>query len=121
MYPDDHNGVLVPNIERGSPDDVSWVVGQLNFAANHWDNTNTLYLTDSRYARLSPYTARNAGIYKCPSDQSMVQIFNQRLPRVRSVAMRVAVGGSGGEGRLNHHGTNPQDTKSFSRHRTSRR
>ena len=113
MYPDDNNGVLVPNIESGAPTDVSWVAGWLNFTGNHWDNTNTLYLTDSRHARLSPYTARNAGIYKCPADQSMVQILNQRLPRVRSVAMSVAVGDPGGERWLNSQGTSAAGYKMF--------
>ena len=111
MYPDDNAGVLVPNIESGAPDPVSWIAGGLDFSANQWDNTNTLYLTDPRYARLSPYTGRTAGIYKCPADRSMVNILGRMMPRVRSVAMSVAVGDPGGEGWLNSQSTSPRGYK----------
>ncbi len=113
MYPDDNAGVLVPNIESGAPDQVSWIAGGLDFSANQWDNTNTLYLTDPRYARLSPYTGRTAGIYKCPADRSMVNILGRMMPRVRSVAMSVAVGDPGGEGWLNSQSTSPRGYKMF--------
>ena len=113
MYPDDNAGVLVPNIESGAPDAVSWIAGGLNFSVNHWDNTNTVYLTDPRYARLSPYTGRSAGIYKCPADRSRVNILGRMMPRVRSVAMSVAVGDPGGEGWLNFQSTSPRGYKMF--------
>ncbi|MSR65767.1 MAG: prepilin-type N-terminal cleavage/methylation domain-containing protein [Pedosphaera sp.] len=113
MYPDDNAGVLVPNIESGAPDRISWIAGQLNFSANNWDNTNTLYLTDPKYARLAPYTARQAGIYKCPADQSVVDILRYKLPRARSVSMSVALGDPAGDGWLNYNGTSPWGYKMF--------
>ncbi|MEI6779824.1 MAG: prepilin-type N-terminal cleavage/methylation domain-containing protein [Verrucomicrobiota bacterium] len=94
LYADDFSGVLVPNPEGGS----GWIQGWLDFSGST-DNTNLLYLTDSRYAKLAPYSARSAGIYKCPADQSRVA----RGPRVRSVAMSTAIADTDNpSGWLNH-------------------
>lgn len=112
MYPDDHGGVLVPNLEWGWAGQ-SWVEGGMNFTANHWDNTNTIYLTDPRYAKLAPYAGRQAGIYKCPADQSLVDIMGRKMSRVRSVAMSVALGDPAGAGWLNQQGTSPTGYKTF--------
>ncbi len=89
MYADDHNGHLVFNaLDPSSP---GWVKGILNFDGANSDNTNTVYLTDSRYAKLAPYTARTAGIYKCPADKSTVKIGGKSHPRVRSLSMSQAM------------------------------
>jgi prepilin-type processing-associated H-X9-DG protein len=54
------------------------------------DNTNTLYLTDPRYARLAKYNSAKE-IYKCPADMSKSR--GRTGPaRVRSMAMSQAVG-----------------------------
>ena len=89
MYADDHNDHLVFNaLDPSSP---GWVKGILNFNGANTDNTNTVYLTDSRYAKLAPYTARAAGIYKCPADRSTVKISGKIHPRVRSLSMSQAM------------------------------
>jgi prepilin-type N-terminal cleavage/methylation domain-containing protein/prepilin-type processing-associated H-X9-DG protein len=102
MYPDDYNGVLVQNPETGS----GWVAGWLDFTSSP-DNTNKLYLTDPQYAKLAPYSARQAGIYKCPADRSAVQIGGASYPRVRSVSMSVALGDLNGGAWLNYRVTTP--------------
>jgi len=106
LYADDHNGVLVPNLEPG--DAVgSWVKGWLDFAASP-DNTNTLYLTDPRHALLAPYSAGSAGIYKCPADKSTIKLAGRVYPRVRSVAMSVAVADPAGGSWLNYRVGSPK-------------
>ncbi len=106
LYPDDNAGILVPNLESDAPGQT-WVAGNLNFTPNNPDNTNTTYLTDPRSALLAPYTGRQSGIYKCPGDRSQVIIGNQRLPRVRSVSMSVAVGDPVGGSWLNYEVSSP--------------
>src|SRR6187397_693029 len=55
MYAHDHEDNLVFNaLDPSSP---GWVKGILNFDGNNPDNTNRLYLTEPRYAKLAPYTA----------------------------------------------------------------
>jgi len=106
LYADDYNGVLVPNLEPG--DAVgSWVKGWLDFTASP-DNTNTLYLTDPKHALLAPYSASSAGIYKCPADKSTVKRVGRVFPRVRSVAMSVAVADPAGGNWLNYRITSPR-------------
>ncbi len=69
LYADDYNGNLVPNPETGS----GWIEGWLDFSLTSTDNTNLIFLTDPQHAKLAPYSARTAGIYKCPADQSKVR------------------------------------------------
>ena len=89
MYADDYNDQLVWNdlTSTGS----GWVRGVLDYNGSNPDNTNTLYLTDPLYAKLSPYSSRTAGIYKCPSDPSAVAISGVRHPRVRSISLSQAM------------------------------
>ena len=89
MYAHDYNDSLVWNdlTQTGS----GWVRGALNYDGNNPDNTNTVYLTDPQYAKLAPYSARAAGIYKCPADKSSVTIKGARYPRVRSISMSQAM------------------------------
>ena len=83
MYADDHNGGLVPNwaIGTGWPGAYgttnSWVCGSAatNAAANGIDT-----------GALRPYS-RNAGLYRCPSDQSLWPYGAQRAPRPFNVAL----------------------------------
>lgn len=89
MYADDNGGNLVWNdlTATGS----GWVRGILDYNGANTDNTNTLFLTDPQYAKLAPYSAKTAGIYKCPSDKSTVIIKGVRYPRVRSISMSQAM------------------------------
>ena len=89
MYPDDYGGNLVWNdlTATGS----GWVRGFLDYSGANKDNTNTLWLTDPKYALLAPYSMKAAGIYKCPSDRSTVTIGGTLYPRVRSITMSQAM------------------------------
>jgi prepilin-type N-terminal cleavage/methylation domain-containing protein/prepilin-type processing-associated H-X9-DG protein len=89
MYADDYSGNLVWNdlTATGS----GWVRGILDYNGANPDNTNTIFLTDPQYAKLAPYTAKTAGIYKCPSDKSTVRINGVPHPRVRSISMSQAM------------------------------
>jgi prepilin-type N-terminal cleavage/methylation domain-containing protein/prepilin-type processing-associated H-X9-DG protein len=107
IYADDHSGKLVPNLEGGA--ESGWVKGWLDFNINNRDNTNTLYLSSPEHALLAIYSGKSAGIYKCPADRSMA-IFTTggRIPRVRSIAMSVAVADPGGGNWLNYRVTSPK-------------
>jgi prepilin-type processing-associated H-X9-DG protein/prepilin-type N-terminal cleavage/methylation domain-containing protein len=52
------------------------------------DNTNLVYLTDSK---LAPYANRSAAIYKCPSDREPAP----NGPHIRSMSMNALVGNPG--------------------------
>ncbi|HVR36085.1 MAG TPA: prepilin-type N-terminal cleavage/methylation domain-containing protein, partial [Methylomirabilota bacterium] len=84
MYPDDNDGLFVPN----EPGQVGWVSGNMNFNAGNTDNTNTLLLTEPENAKLARYT-ESPDIYKCVADKSTVPGLG---PRVRSLSMSQAVG-----------------------------
>jgi len=67
----------------------NWLSGWLtpeNDQPNNTDNTNTVFLLDTRYAQLGPYS-QSAAVYKCLADRSLGRISGKFLPRVRSVAM----------------------------------
>jgi prepilin-type N-terminal cleavage/methylation domain-containing protein/prepilin-type processing-associated H-X9-DG protein len=85
LYADSYNDNLVWNdlTATGS----GWVRGFLNYDGSNSDNTNTVFLTDPQYAKLAPYTARSAGIYKCPADRSTVKTKGGIFPRVRSLSL----------------------------------
>ena len=89
MYAHEYNDNLVWNdlTSTGS----GWVRGVLNYDGSNPDNTNTHWLTDPQWAKLAPYTAGTAGVYKCPADRSTVTIGGQRYPRVRSISMSQAM------------------------------
>jgi prepilin-type N-terminal cleavage/methylation domain-containing protein len=100
MYADDSSGILVPNwgnaaagADENSP---SWVAGMMDYSSSS-HNTNINYLVtpgvgDRPYGGLlGPYT-RNFKLYRCPSDNSTVEIDGQRYPRVRSVSMNLYTG-----------------------------
>jgi prepilin-type N-terminal cleavage/methylation domain-containing protein len=95
MYSDDSNGRLVENQNLGGPGFVqnSWITGFLTWTLAS-DNTNLLYLTDDRYAKLARYTSKNLNIYKCPADifVSPAQRAQGWTARVRSVAMNFWMG-----------------------------
>jgi len=85
LYAQENNDSLVWNdvTQTGS----GWVRGMLDYDGNNTDNTNTIFLTDPQYAKLAPYTAKSAGIYKCPADRSTVSINGRTYPRVRSISL----------------------------------
>jgi prepilin-type N-terminal cleavage/methylation domain-containing protein/prepilin-type processing-associated H-X9-DG protein len=73
-------------------DPCAWVNGWLDYtaAADNWDINH-----DITQSILWPYCGKSAGIFKCPSDQSIVNIRGTTYPRVRSMSMVAWVGGRG--------------------------
>lgn len=98
LYAMDANDALPPNGDDDNDLDgeVYWIDGNM---ANYLDAWKTANLADAGYNKLAPYTARQApGIYKCPGDQSTVDISGVRFPRIRSYSMNAAVGTIAGSG-----------------------
>jgi prepilin-type processing-associated H-X9-DG protein len=89
MYAHDHGDSLVWNDLTSTG--VGWVRGIMDYNGANPDNTNTLNLTDPRYALLGPYVSKVASIYKCPEDRSGVFIQGKAFPRVRSISLSQAM------------------------------
>jgi len=75
-----------------------WVVGWLDWGLDD-DNTNTLFLTDERYARLSKYLAKNKDVFRCPADVyvSAAQKSRGWSNRARSVSGNIGIGAGNAE------------------------
>lgn len=84
LYASDQGDRLASN-----PD---WVPGWLDWGLRT-DNTNTLHLTGPE-ALLSPYTAQNVGIFKCPADNFLSGLQRNAgwSKRVRSMSMNFTLG-----------------------------
>ena len=91
MYSGDNGERLCINSDGMNQN--SWAAGWLTWDTRS-DNTNTLFLTDERYAKLAPYSGKTAGIYKCPADNflSSAQLAAGFRQRVRSMSMNAALG-----------------------------
>ncbi len=93
-FPGAYHGGFVPGANaRERP----WVTGWLDWSTSP-DNTNTLYLTDPRYAVLAPYFASARNIYKCPADKNVSPAQRARgwTERVRSVSGNIYIGEGNG-------------------------
>lgn len=96
MYAGDFNDNLVPNSLPGWPTPGafnSWCIGDMTWDTST-DNTNMMMLTDDRYAKLAPYSAKQFKIYRCPADNYVSPAQAQRgwSSRVRSVSMNAFIG-----------------------------
>jgi prepilin-type N-terminal cleavage/methylation domain-containing protein/prepilin-type processing-associated H-X9-DG protein len=89
MFSADNNDQLIPNGVGGA-----WVAGQMDWFATP-DNTNSFRLIDSQQSIIANYV-KSSGVWKCPADKlvSPAQRAAGMGPRVRSVAMNAALGGS---------------------------
>ncbi len=89
LYADDNRDWLVNN--HGVPESLArrqtWANNVQDWEASD-DNTNLVYLTDSK---LGPYANRSARIYKCPSDREPAP----NGPHIRSMSMNAMVGNPG--------------------------
>jgi len=89
LYADDNDDRLVNN--HGKPETTArrqtWANNVQDWGASD-DNTNELYLTDSK---LGPYASRSAAVFKCPSDKWPAA----NGPRIRSMSMNAMVGDPG--------------------------
>jgi prepilin-type N-terminal cleavage/methylation domain-containing protein/prepilin-type processing-associated H-X9-DG protein len=99
MYVEDNREVL-PHVKHGP---FAWIDGWLDYSGNR-DNWDVDY--NIKTSLLWPYCGKNAGIFKCPADQSKVNVRGIIYPRVRTMSMLNWIGGRG-EGRaMNWSGVN---------------
>jgi len=89
LYAEDNGDLLVNN--HGVPETLSlrqtWANNVEDWQSSD-DNTNLVYLTDSK---LGPFASRSARIYKCPSDRTPAP----NGQRIRSMSMNAMVGNPG--------------------------
>ena len=89
LYAEDNGDLLVNN--HGVPETLArrqtWANNVEDWQSSD-DNTNLVYLTDSK---LGPFASRSARIYKCPSDREPAP----NGPRIRSMSMNSLVGNPG--------------------------
>jgi len=89
MYVEESNGRL-PN-SKGGP--YQWMSGWLDYKPtnpSNWDPS-----VDIMKSPLWAFCGKNAAIFKCPADPSVVQVNGVTHPRVRSISMLNWVGGRG--------------------------
>jgi prepilin-type N-terminal cleavage/methylation domain-containing protein/prepilin-type processing-associated H-X9-DG protein len=101
MYLHDNRDRIVPALHGGGARNgvgfgtlgVGWVEGWLDWTANT-DNTNILFLTDDRWARLGQYVGRSKNVFKCPADKYIggVQTRLGWTERCRSLSGNIYVG-----------------------------
>jgi prepilin-type N-terminal cleavage/methylation domain-containing protein/prepilin-type processing-associated H-X9-DG protein len=101
MYLHDNNDRIVialhggqANGGGGSPQfGMGWVEGWLDWGTST-DNTNTLFLTDEKWARLGTYVGRSQKVFKCPADSYASQPQRSRgwASRCRSLSGSIVVG-----------------------------
>jgi prepilin-type N-terminal cleavage/methylation domain-containing protein/prepilin-type processing-associated H-X9-DG protein len=98
MYTEDNRDVLLFATAdpggRNAP--YSWVQGVLDF--NPANRSNWDLEVDIKKSPMWPYCGKSAGIWRCPSDRSTVKPASgpyqgQAVPRVRTMAMSIWVGG----------------------------
>jgi hypothetical protein len=87
--PGNYHGGFVPTTGGERP----WACGWLDWTTSP-DNSNTVYLTNSRYACLGPFLDGEASFHKCPEDNylSPGQLKRGWLARIRSYSMNGYVG-----------------------------
>ena len=99
LYADDNEDKLVgswqgaPGANPGAPDWTggSWLTLNDLRDPNNWDHDRF-----TRQSPLWPYCGESIGIWKCPSDKSYgINRQNERVPRIRSMAINNWVGGAG--------------------------
>jgi hypothetical protein len=90
VLPGNYHGGFVPGTDAP---ERPWATGWLDWTTSP-DNTNTLYLTEARYASLAVYFDRDVTVYKCPADRyvSRSQSAQGWTERVRSYAMNCFLG-----------------------------
>jgi prepilin-type N-terminal cleavage/methylation domain-containing protein len=72
-------GIYDPNVRP------NWITGNLDFNGNNRSNWDINQ--DIAVGPMWTYVGKSAQVFKCPSDNSMVTVAGQRLPRVRSISM----------------------------------
>jgi prepilin-type processing-associated H-X9-DG protein len=99
MYADDNRDVIVYSSDDGmgisNPlNRYAWTESHMDYNPANRGNWDTNY--DITTHLLWPFTGRNAGIYRCPSDPTYLSVAGSPLPRVRGMSMNVFLGGFDG-------------------------
>jgi prepilin-type N-terminal cleavage/methylation domain-containing protein/prepilin-type processing-associated H-X9-DG protein len=76
-----------------------WLDWDLGGSATSRANTNTLFLTDSRYSSLAEYLGRSKDVFRCPADKylSGTQKKYGWSRRVRSISGNIGIGNGNAE------------------------
>jgi prepilin-type N-terminal cleavage/methylation domain-containing protein len=84
------SGAVINEAQAG---ERPWVMGWLDWGTSS-HNTNTLFLTDPRYAVLARYSGNAAKLYKCPADKTVhpTQRARRWSARARSISANGAIG-----------------------------
>lgn len=94
-----HGGDSRGGAGANNPLNSPWVSGWLNWQSSNTDVTNTVFLTDNKYARLAKYIGQNKQIFLCPADNYLAA--GQRRKgwknRVRSLSGNIGVGAGNAE------------------------
>jgi prepilin-type processing-associated H-X9-DG protein len=83
--------IPMDTINPNNPNNFAWTGAHMDFSADNladWDTNFDMVLRP-----LWPYTASNASIYKCPTDQSYVVFNGKAYPRIQSISMNLYLGG----------------------------
>lgn len=98
LFADDNGGTLVGNYHGGfvpgpNAKERPWATGWMDWTTSY-NNTNTTYLTNPRYAALAPHLGRDSTVFRCPADEylSSVQVGKGWTARVRSYSMNCYMG-----------------------------
>ena len=96
MYVDDNQDYLpyASETQPGSGTVGAWVQGQLDFNPANRANWDVATLETSP---LWSYAGKSAGIWKCPSDKSYINISGVQKPRIRTMSMNYWLGAAGGK------------------------
>jgi len=109
MYLTDSNDRIVQSYHGGdasggaivfsNPNAAPWVVGWLDWGTSS-DNTNTLFLTDDKFAKLGKYLGKSAKVFKCPADVFISPAQRNRgwSERARSMSGNIGIGDGNAEG-----------------------
>lgn len=89
QYVEDNRETL-PHVKHGP---YEWVGGWLDFVSGNRENWDVEQ--NIKKSILWKYCGKNAGIFKCPGDKSMVNYRGTTYPRVRTMSMLNWVGGRG--------------------------
>jgi prepilin-type processing-associated H-X9-DG protein len=107
MYADDNNDRIVMSFHGGDaqggsiasdPTKAPWALGWLDWGAST-DNTNSLFLTEDKYAKLGKYFGKDKTILKCPADVYLSSVQQSRgwTARVRSISCNIDIGDGNAE------------------------
>lgn len=108
MYTGDNDDKIVMNYDGGEakggfiitydPTVAPWIVGSLDWRTTS-DNTNLLFLTDEKFAKLASSTGSAKSVFKCPADRYIgsEQSAKGWRERVRSISANIGIGDGNAE------------------------